>query len=242
MGACKQAETVSVAHAPAETMSIESSMAGYYAQRAAEYERIYQKPERQDDLRELRAYIQHAFAGAHLLEVACGTGYWTEIAARSAESVLATDINEAVLAIARSKPIDLRKVEFRQADAYALPPLAGRFTSGLAAFWWSHVPKPRLRAFLRGFHACLSSRARLVFIDNAYVEGSSTPISRADTQGNTYQIRRLDDGSQHEVLKNFPTEADLRVALEGLAADVQIRFLRYYWILSYRLPSLPGRP
>jgi hypothetical protein len=34
---------------------------------------------------------------------------------------------------------------------------------------------------------------------------SNTPISRRDADGNTYQRRTLDDGSVHEVLKNFPT-------------------------------------
>ena len=72
-----------------------------------------------------------------------------------------------------------------------------------------------------------------MFIDNAYVEGSSTPISRADEQGNTYQLRRLDDGSTHEVLKNFPTESELVLAVDGLAAKVRVEFLRYYWVLSY---------
>ena len=67
-----------------------------------------------------------------------------------------------------------------------------------------------------------------MFIDNAYVEGSSTPISRTDEQGDTYQMRRLDDGSRHEVLKNFPAESELRAAVEGLAADVRVKFLRYY--------------
>ena len=79
----------------------------------------------------------------------------------------------------------------------------------------------------------LSSGARVMFIDNAFVEGSSTPISRTDEHGNTYQVRRLDDGSTHEVLKNFPTKSELVSAVDGLATDVRIEFLRYYWILSY---------
>jgi demethylmenaquinone methyltransferase/2-methoxy-6-polyprenyl-1,4-benzoquinol methylase len=48
-------------------------------------------------------------------------------------------------------------------------------------------------------------------------------------------MRRLDDGSGHEVLKNFPTESALRAAVEGFAAEVRVEFLQYYWILSYRL-------
>jgi ubiquinone/menaquinone biosynthesis C-methylase UbiE len=214
-------------------MSIESSMVNYYADRAQEYERIYHKPERQDDLRRLRDFVERTFAGTHVFEVACGTGYWTEIVARSAASVVATDINEEVLRIARSKLSDTPKVVFSKEDAYALPILPQQFTAGFSGFWWSHLPKSKIQDFLRGLHRVLSTGARVVFIDNAYVEGSSTPISRTDEHGDTYQIRRLDDGSRHEVLKNFPTESELHAAVEGLATDVRVEFLQYYWILNY---------
>jgi demethylmenaquinone methyltransferase/2-methoxy-6-polyprenyl-1,4-benzoquinol methylase len=214
-------------------MSVESSMAQYYADRAKEYERIYQKPERQEDLRCLREFVGREFAGADVFEVACGTGYWTVVIARSATSIAATDINDEVLEIARTKPINPSKVSFGKADAYALSALPREFTAGFSGFWWSHVPKARIKEFLRGFHRVLSPGAKVVFIDNAYVEGSSTPISRTDENGDTYQIRCLDDGSTHEVLKNFPTETELRAALQGLATSVQVQFLRYYWTLSY---------
>ena len=208
-------------------------MANYYAHRAKEYERIYAKPERRDDLERLRSFVVRTFAGADVFEVACGTGYWTEIVAPSASSVVATDLNEEVLAIARSKPIDPQKVTFHRQDAYALPTLPQRFTGGLAAFWWSHVPRARLHSFLCGFHRIFSQSARVVFIDNVYVESSSTPISRTDELGDTYQIRKLDDGSRHEVLKNFPTAPELIATVDNLAVEVQVEFLRYYWILSY---------
>ncbi|HTE90421.1 MAG TPA: methyltransferase domain-containing protein [Terriglobales bacterium] len=214
-------------------MNIEATMVSYYADRAKEYERIYHKPERQDELRRLRGSVERAFAGADVFEVACGTGYWTEIVVRSAASVLATDINEEVLTIARSKPIDTQKTTFRRVDAHDLPIMPQRFTGGLAVFWWSHVQKARLTRFLRAFHRCLSPGATVVFIDNAYVEGSSTAISRTDEHNDTFQIRRLEDGSTHEVLKNFPTESELRATVDDLAEDVQVEFLRYYWILSY---------
>lgn len=208
-------------------------MVGYYAARAGEYERIYQKPERQSELQTLRGLITTHFTGRHVFEVACGTGYWTEIIARSSASIFATDINEEVLAIARSKPIDLARVTFQKADAYALPNLSQKFDGGFSGFWWSHVPKSRIQNFLQGFHRVLAPGAKVVIIDNAYAEGSSTPISRTDECGNTYQSRRLDNGSSHEVLKNFPGESELLAAVDGLASDIHVQFLRYYWILTY---------
>jgi SAM-dependent methyltransferase len=205
----------------------------YYAQRAGEYERVYQKPERQVELQKLKVYIERTFAGLDVLEIACGTGYWTEVLARSAESVVATDLTEEVLAIARSKNLG-PQVTLQREDAYALPPFAQHFNAGLSAFWWSHIPRAKLRAFLGGFHQALAPGARVVFMDNVYAEGSSTPIARTDKHGDSYQTRTLEDGSTHEVIKNFWTQAELAAAVEGLATDVRIEFLQYYWILSYR--------
>jgi demethylmenaquinone methyltransferase/2-methoxy-6-polyprenyl-1,4-benzoquinol methylase len=208
-------------------------MADYYARRAAEYERVYEKPERQDDLRQLRAFVEEAFAGQDVFELACGTGYWTQYAARKAHSFLATDFNDETLTIARAKQIACRALTFARADAYDLPHFSQRFNAGLAAFWWSHVPKSRLRRFLEGFQALFQPGSRIVFIDNRYVEGGSTPISRVAATGDSFQMRHLSDGSAHEVLKNFPTEAELREAVKGLALKTEVRLLPYYWILSY---------
>jgi ubiquinone/menaquinone biosynthesis C-methylase UbiE len=212
-------------------MSTDDPLVRYYAQRAGEYERVYQKPERQVELQKLKGYIERTFAGLDVLEVACGTGYWTEVLARSAASAVATDITEEVLAIARSKNLG-PKVTLRQEDAYALPHFSRRFNAGLSAFWWSHIPRARLRAFLSGFHQALDPGARVVFMDNVYAEGGSTPTSRTDEQGDSYQTRTLDDGSTHEVLKNFWTQAELAAAVEGLAIEVQIESWQYFWILS----------
>ena len=97
-----------------------STLADYYARRAPEYERIYQKPERQEDLRTLRARVAQTFAGRRVVEIACGTGWWTEILAGTAHSVTATDINDEVLAVARAKGLDRARVSFQRCDAFDL--------------------------------------------------------------------------------------------------------------------------
>jgi demethylmenaquinone methyltransferase/2-methoxy-6-polyprenyl-1,4-benzoquinol methylase len=207
-------------------------MERYYAQRAAEYEKIYAKPERQADLARMRSDIPALFEGARVLEIACGTGYWTPLIAARAESVVALDYNEETIAIARTKAYPRANVRFVQGDAYALPERTENFSAAYAGFWWSHVPLSRLHAFLRGLHDRLEPGAVVAFMDNRYVEGSSTPLSRRDNEGNTYQTRRLADGSTHEVLKNFPTPQELR---EHLGAETQITEYEYYWVASYRI-------
>ena len=72
---------------------------------------------------------------------------------------------------------------------------------------------------------------------NRFVPGSSTPVSEEDAQGDTWQQRCLEDGSTHRVLKNFPTEAQLHEAVDGLATDVCISTWDHYWALEYATRS-----
>ena len=214
-----------------------TELVAYYAQRAAEYERIYAKPERQADLARLRERLAGLLDGRRVLELACGTGWWTEAIAPYAAEVTALDANEDVLAIARAKRYPGGRVTFGIGDCYAPQDFGRRHDALLAAFWWSHVPLGRLDQFLRAAERAVAPGALLVFIDNRYVEGSSTPLARRDAEGNSYQLRRLDDGSTHEVLKNFPDEAQLRAAAGSAARDVTVEFFDYFWLLAYRLIS-----
>lgn len=204
----------------------------YYSRRAREYERIYDRPERQENLAELRRLVVEQLTGHDVLEIACGTGYWTSVIAAAARSVVATDASEEVLEMARHKSYPGGKVRFTAADAFEPAAIDGRFTALFAGFFWSHLPRPQLAGFLQGWCARLGPGQRILFIDNRFVAGSSTPIAGSDTDGNTYQMRRLDDGSEHRVMKNFPDEAALRRTIAPFGRQVEIALLTYYWMLS----------
>lgn len=219
--------------------SPEASMAAYYAARAAEYEAVYAKPERQADLRRLEAWLPGVFAGRRVLEVAAGTGWWTLHGARDAAFWLATDLNPETLAVARAKAAMPRCVRFATADAYTLDGLGPqRFDAAFAGFWWSHVPRARLAGWLDGLFARLAPGAPVVFIDNRFVEGSSTPIAEIDAQGDSWQLRRLADGSGHRVLKNHPARAEVEAVLGTRAARSDWfgddALPRHYWAVCAR--------
>jgi ubiquinone/menaquinone biosynthesis C-methylase UbiE len=99
-----------------QRQAADENLKDYYARRAREYERIYDKPERQEDLARLREIVPSLLDGRDVLEIACGTGYWTQHVAARAESMLATDINDEVLELARSKPFPRDNVEFARID------------------------------------------------------------------------------------------------------------------------------
>jgi ubiquinone/menaquinone biosynthesis C-methylase UbiE len=212
-------------------------MEQYYEDRAAEYETVYAKPERQNDLVYLKTWLAKAVEGRNVLEVAAGTGYWTAVAAGTARNIVATDINKGPLGIARGKELG-QHVRFVLRDAYALEglsdPVSAGFDAGMAMFWWSHVAKADQARFLAGWARVLAPGARILMIDNRYVPGSSTPISRRDEFGNTYQRRHLADGAIHEIVKNFPDRADIGAALSDVAEDIEFEELDYFWLLSAR--------
>lgn len=236
----------------------------YYRRRAREYDRVYDRPERQADLAVLRTRVASLLAGRRVLEIAAGTGWWTDVYADGARRVLATDVNPETLAVATARRGWPASVRFAPCDAFEAAGLDGDFDAVFAGFFWSHVPLHRLDGLVAGLAGRLGEAdphdehpagesgpdpggrppGRLVFIDNRYVAGSNHPITRTDEEGNTYQRRRLGDGSEWEVLKGFPTAAQVeaRLAGPGAAVAVTVEELDYYWLAVCDLPASGTTP
>jgi SAM-dependent methyltransferase len=211
-----------------------TQLSDYYRDRAAEYDAVYAKPERQQDLATVRELLARA-AGGQVLEVAAGTGYWTQVLSASAAAVTATDINRETLDVARGRQYGPAPVAFRLADAYALQEVTGQFDMAFIGFFWSHVLRADLPRFLGGLHARLGPGATVMVLDNCYVPGSSTPISRTTPEGDTFQRRTLSDGRGYEIVKNFPERGQFTTDVAAIGADVEWTQLRYFWLATFRL-------
>lgn len=209
------------------------NIVSYYKDRAKEYEKVYLKPERQDDLKKITTILQSLFSQKAVLEIACGTGYWTERIAETATSIHATDINQSVIDIAKNKHYK-SKTTFELADVFSFTP-GTTYESVFGGFIWSHILLQDLDKFIDAIKSLTAPDGTIVFIDNQYVEGSSTAITKMDEQGNTYQTRKLENGTSHLVLKNFPTKEFIESKLTGIATDINYIDLQYYWIVSFKL-------
>ena len=211
-------------------------MQSYYAARAGEYDAVYKKPERQSDLRKIEQWLPSVLRGRRILEIACGTGYWTQFLASVASSVVAIDSAEETLRIARER-VPSEIVSFAVGDAYSPGRQDGPFDAAFAGFWFSHVPVERQVEFLAALNAAVEPGAKIVFLDNLFIVGSSTAISEQDGRGNTYQSRRLSDGSMHRVLKNFPSETQLHALVaSGLDQSSRYTSWSYFWAFEYCVP------
>jgi SAM-dependent methyltransferase len=208
------------------------SLGDYYADRAAEYDEVYRKPERQDDLARLKQLLPLQVAGKRVLEIAAGTGYWTQVLASTAAEIMATDLNAETIAIAAQRDYGPAPVALRTADAYQLDSVPGEFDLVFCGFWWSHILRADIPKFLAGVRGRTGPGVQLVLVDNQYVPGSNTPVSRTGPDGDTYQRRSLADGREYEVLKNFPSREQLAADLETAATDLAWTELEYYWVAS----------
>jgi protein-L-isoaspartate O-methyltransferase len=213
---------------------ITEQSAQFYAKSAANHDRVYDKPERQHDLAEMRLHVAEALRGHVVLELACGTGYWTEVIAASADSVVATDINAEMIALAALRALPAGKVQLRVADAYHLPDDIGSYTAIFIGFWWSHVKREQQEKFLAHLRSKVGDVV-LVLLDDVYVEGSSDTVARTDHEGNTYQIRVASDGERYEIPKTYPSDSALRKKMASMVREIKIVRLEYYWMLTCRL-------
>jgi len=192
----------------------------YYAARAS----VYDETAGYTDLaaEQLRAHIksryQEILAGHVVLEIACGTGYWTEVIGEAANSVLAIDIHQSLISQAEERCARLPHVRFQVADAYTLNGVPAGFTAASGHWWWSHMPREKIPGFLRALHSKLVPGALVLFADQLRYEWSAR---RQDAGGNNLETRTLPDGRSFEIVKNFPAEAELVNALQGIADNIK---------------------
>lgn len=180
-----------------------------------------------------------------IIEVGCGPGTWTCRLAEIAKSITATDYNESTLVEARRKTYRKNNVQFLQADAYDLSGVHGSFNAGFAKDWFSHIPKSKITLFIDVLHNKIGPGGRVVLADTYYTDPRvpETPgrFSHIDEEGNVFHNRRIPDDPERKVwkvIKNCPSEEELRSYVDGRASDIDYCIhdsweKRRDWCLSY---------
>lgn len=214
-------------------------MAAYYRARAAEYDEWFYRRGRFDhgtvanarwvaeadtvfvalDAQQLRGDV---------LELAPGTGIWTERLARTAGSVTAIDASAEMIAINRAR-VGKDIVTYLLDDLFSWHPTR-TFDAVVFGFWISHVPHERLAGFLALVAAALRPGGSIFFVDGRR-EPTSTAVDHqlpaADSQVMT---RHLNDGRAYQIVKNFYEPATLTTACAAVGLDVTVRETPTYFI------------
>lgn len=215
-------------------MNLKKTLAEYYSKRAKEYNDVYHRSDktRLKEQKFLAEYITQSFKGRFVLEVACGTGFWTKYLFKSAKKVLATDYNPNMLEIASSRLSKSSNVIFLQADAYNPPISIPKFNGAMANFWFSHIPKKKIKQFLDTLHLRLAKNSVVLMADDVYIKGRGGKLVQKEGQ-DTFKRRVLKSGEQFDVLKNYYTSEQLKKIFSEYSHRLEIKYLTNFWISRY---------
>lgn len=217
-----------------------SDLIDYYRERAEEYDEIYEwrDPHRQEEQLLLGEAIKESLVGRRVLEVACGTGYWTRILSQTARSIMATDLGEEVMELAKLKEYAC-PVSFKKEDAFDLSFSDGSYNGGFAFSWFSHIPRARVDSFLRGFHRVLERGSSVFIADNVYIPGVGGELIQETGSDDTYKKRTLKDGREYTIIKNYYSAEDLTTIFSGHVKGFDLTNIfhgRCFWYVSYEIP------
>jgi demethylmenaquinone methyltransferase/2-methoxy-6-polyprenyl-1,4-benzoquinol methylase len=208
------------------------SQISYYRERAPEYDEWYYRRGQFDhgpvhtrvwheEYAQVRDRLDVLHPSGRLLELACGTGLWTEQLARYNGTLTAIDASPEVLALNRAR-VRSSNVRYQLRDIFRWEP-DQTYDFIFFGFWISHVPPSRFAAFWDRLRTALAPGGTVFFVDNRHNAGPSAPSHWANTRRVT-QRRVLNDGRTFEIVKVFYDPGGLTAQLEllGWRSDLRV--------------------
>jgi len=188
----------------------------YYQARAGEYDEWFLRQGRYDHGPEMNARwfaeveqvarALEAFApSGDVLELASGTGLWTQRLAAMAQTVTVTAVDSSpeVHAVNRERlGHGGTAVRYEVADLFRWQP-SRQYDTIFFSFWLSHVPPERLESFWSLVRAALAPGGRVFFVDALYEETSTAKNHQLEGPDAYAVTRHLNDGQEYRIVKVF---------------------------------------
>lgn len=203
----------------------------YYRRRAGEYDEWFLRQGRYNRGPELNARwfaevdqvvraLEDFAPASDVLELASGTGLWTQRLVRTAHTVTAVDSSPEVNAINQERPGNA-SVHFVVANLFEWQP-DRQYDTIFFSHWLSHVPPERLESFWRMVRAALAPGGRVFFVDALYDETSTAKDHQLEGPDAHAVTRRLNDGQEYRIVKVFYRPEDLTQQLTSWGWQVRI--------------------
>jgi demethylmenaquinone methyltransferase/2-methoxy-6-polyprenyl-1,4-benzoquinol methylase len=225
----------------------------YYQARAQEYDEWFYRRGRYDrgiehtqqwssEADEVRNALRKANLGGHILDVAAGTGIWTQELLSIADHITAIDSSEEMLDLNRQK-LQSNKVSYVLTDIFYWQPVVA-YDAAFLGFWLSHVPPSQLYEFIGTIAGALKPGGKVFFVDSLFEPSSSaidhtaeliqrTQAAGASERQQVTTRRRLNDGREFEIIKVFYDPSDLAERFGTHSIPVTVKktdsFFLYGW-------------
>jgi 2-polyprenyl-3-methyl-5-hydroxy-6-metoxy-1,4-benzoquinol methylase len=204
----------------------------YYEQRAPEYDQWWQArgrytntPEENGrwlaDVDEVQRALDVFAPVGEVLELAAGTGWWTERLARHATTVTAVDAARETLEVNRRRTAHVGTVAYLQADLFDWVPPRAAFDVVFFGYWLSHLPDERLPDFWEMVATALRPGGRVFVVDSYHPQRLAGDV----------QHRTLNDGRRFTVIKRFWQADELTAYTATLGWRLTVRVTCHNGIL-----------
>jgi demethylmenaquinone methyltransferase/2-methoxy-6-polyprenyl-1,4-benzoquinol methylase len=170
----------------------------------------------------------------HVLELACGTGWWTQRLARSAALVTAVDAAPEMLALNRER-VAMSNVRYEKADLFSWRPHE-QYDLVFFAFWLSHVPDDRFDDFWRLVEQAVAPVGRFFFIDELR---NRPDLEHEDDLGGGIVARRLKDGRTFRAVKVYHEPRELQQRLAAMGWDAVVESCGSYFYIGHGARAKP---
>ncbi len=219
----------------------------YYRARAREYDRWWMREGRYDhgldanarwfaEVAALERALEDFGPTGDVLELACGTGLWTRRLIGDGRRLTAVDAAPEVLEINRER-VGSDRVQYIEADLFEWTPPQSAFDVCFFSFWLSHVPESRFAAFWDKVGGALRPGGRVFLIDSARSETSGARDHALSGDEEQTATRRLDDGSEFQIVKRFDEPRRLERRLAELGWSVRASATGEYFIHATGSPA-----
>ncbi len=187
----------------------------YYAERAGEYDEAYSPAQAsgwQHDMARLVAAFDAVDLHGEIIELAAGTGVWTERLVERSSSLTVLDASTEMLDVNRRRlGASAARVTYEVVDLFEWRP-PRRWDACVFAFWLAKVPDARLGAFLAAVRACLRPGGLVCCVDKT---ADAEPSSE-------YEGRTLNDGRRFTIVDHPRPPARIAEAFAAAQLDVSV--------------------
>ena len=213
----------------------------YYQARALEYDEWFLRQGRYDrglehkkkwfdEVDQVRHSLDQFKPTGSVLEIACGTGLWTQQLLRCAQSITALDAVKEVLEL-NEKRLQSPRVKYIHANIFNWQP-EERYDVVFFSFWLSHVPPQYFEEYWKKVRQTLKPKGRVFFVDSKY-EQTSTARDHELGEANAGTVKRLlNDGRDYRIVKIFYDCEELEKRLCRLGWDVKINETPSYFLFG----------